>query len=740
MTRLASVVLLVAFAGPSSAQAPPVAPTAQSPQAPSAPLQPPSPPQQEPEGKPAFPSEVELVTVDAVVVDKKGQAVAGFTKDDFVVHDNGKPQLVTSFEAVSASPPPPAREPSAAPRPTYSTNAPHAAALGRTFVVFFDDIHLTSTQAFRAKATVEAFLQGAVADGDTVVLVASSGSAWWTAHIPEGRDGLIAVLKRLDGRYVPDPSPDRITEYEAMRIEVYRDQEVAWKVNRRFDAYTVNGQQTDSQGPAPADVRANQYGMIPFLVSQRAEEVYRLGTNRNKITLDVMERAIRSLAGIRGRKAMILVSQGFIYDIQLDELRNVVDASRRVNVPVYFVDTRGLVGLPEAFTAAFGRPIDSQDAVAVLADITRDAEGSEAIALDTGGFAIKNGNDLAGGMARVASESRTYYLLGYTPPDLVRDGRFRKIEVSLTPAARTRAKGLEVRARRGYFAPLDRPATAKKKPKSTRELPEIVRALDSPFELRDIPLRVGALVFDEGGLDRLNVTVATEIDVRGLGFSEQDGRANGSVAFVIEAQHRETGEYYRYDQTIEMSLRPETRELLRRNWYQVARDFTLPPGSYQAKIVVRDMATGKMGSVLHDFDVPSGSGFRISSPLLSDALDKPATPQAAGKPLLRVRPAFAPGATLYCQFGVFGAKRQETGAPLPRVSSSYEIRRVGDGQLFRRSTPSVIKPTSLGSLLRLVGIPLAGAAPGEYEIVLQATDDLAGTKAEAREHFVVEGS
>src|SRR5262245_65363160 len=110
------------------------------------------------------------------------------------------------------------------------------------------------------------------------------------------------------------------------------------------------------------------------------------------------------------------------------------------------------------------------------------------------------------------------------------------------------------------------------------------------------------------------------------------------------------------------------------------------------------MASGKIGSVLHDFDVPKGDGFRISSPLLSDALDKPASPQASGKPLLRVRPALAPGSTLYCQFGVFGAKRQETGAPLPHVSSSYEIKRVGDGQLFRRSAPSGIKPTSLGAL------------------------------------------
>ncbi len=100
-------------------------------------------------------------------------------------------------------------------------------------------------------------------------------------------------------------------------------------------------------------------------------------------------------------------------------------------MPIYFIDTRGLQGLPEAFTAAFGRPLEAQDTVAVLADLTREAEGAEALALDTGGFVVKNSNDLAGGISRVSSESRVYYLLGYNPTDLRRDGKFRKIEVKL---------------------------------------------------------------------------------------------------------------------------------------------------------------------------------------------------------------------------------------------------------------------------------------------------------------------
>ena len=84
----------------------------------------------------------------------------------------------------------------------------------------------------------------------------------------------------------------------------------------------------------------------------------------------------------------------------------------------------------------------------------------------------------------------------------------------------------------------------------------IGHALDSPFEIPDIPLRASSFVFDEVGLNQLSVQLAVEIDVRGLGFKEEGDRSNDALAFLIEAQHRETGEYYRYDQKIELSLLP----------------------------------------------------------------------------------------------------------------------------------------------------------------------------------------
>jgi hypothetical protein len=469
--------------------------------------------------------------------------------------------------------------------------------------------------------------------------------------------------------------------------------------------------------------------MIPEIVRMRAREVHLLARSRNKITLETMTRAIGALGDIKGRKAMILVSQGFVYDVQLKEMKDVVLASRQHNVPVYFVDTRGLQALPQEFTAAFGRPIESQDVVAVLADLSREAEGAESLSLDTGGFVVKNTNDLTAGMSRVSSESRVYYLLGYNPIDLRRDGKFRRIEVKLRPTAR---KGLVVRARRGYFAPLEGEIAAKKQDRD----PVIGHALDSPFDISGVGLRASSYVFDEVVLNQISVQLAVEIDVSKLAFQPDADRAADSLAFLIEVQHRETGEYYRYDQKIELSLLPETRRKLERDWYSVAREFTLPPGGYQAKIVVRDLNSGEVGSLVHEFDVPGAGQLRVSTPVLSDALE--AGPDGSKRPVLQVRRSFATTGMLYCQYSVYGAEREPAGSLMPRVRAGYEIRRT-DGVVFKRSEPTPINPTSVGALLRLNGIALRGAQPGEYDLVLSVKDELSGKAVEVREPITIVG-
>ncbi|PYQ18819.1 MAG: hypothetical protein DMF79_14025 [Acidobacteria bacterium] len=674
-----------------------------------------------------FPSGVELVRVDVVVTDKDGRPIPNLTQADFTLSENGAPQTIASFESVAVADAPDSEAPVT---PAFaSTNVGPEPRRARTFVVVFDNIHLSFAQAYRAKGAVTEFLGKATAAGDRVTLIATGGGAWWNAHMPEGRDQLMAVLKRLDGRYVPDSSPDRMTDFEAMRIEVYQDQDVALKVARRFDSYGTKGRERPNQPVAREDVgRSSATGIIDMDVRSRAAEAYRLATSRNKITLDVMSRALSALTGTPGRKSMILVSQGFVYDLELREMKKVVEASLRSNTPVYFIDSRGLVGLPDSFTAAFGPPIDVQDTVAVLADVTRDAEGTESLALDTGGFVVKNSNDLAGGIARVSSESKIYYLLGYNPSDPRRDGRFRKIEVKVLAK---RPGGLRVRARRGYYAPQEGGPAAP----VPRTDPVIARALDSPFEAKDLPLRVAAYSFDESLKDHVNVMIAAEIDARALRFKEEDGRAKDQVAFLVEAQHRESGEYYRIDEKIEMSLLPETRQKLEANWYPVVRDLSLPPGGYQVKVVVQDLSGGRIGSVIHEFEVPAVGSFRVSTPILTDTVEPP-TGGGAPKPVILVRRSFAPQSVLYCQFAVYGAA-SDPATLKPRVSSGYEIRRAG-GAVLKRSPRTTITPTSLGALLRLQGIALPAAEPGPYELLLSIRDEIGNRAIYTKQDFVIE--
>ena len=46
----------------------------------------------------------------------------------------------------------------------------------------------------------------------------TSGEAWWSARMPEGREDLLAVLERVKGRYVDPSTREHMTEYEAFWI------------------------------------------------------------------------------------------------------------------------------------------------------------------------------------------------------------------------------------------------------------------------------------------------------------------------------------------------------------------------------------------------------------------------------------------------------------------------------------------------------------------------------------------
>jgi VWFA-related protein len=679
-----------------------------------------------PEGTPpTFPARVEQVIVDLVVTDENGHPVQGIARDDLILKEDGEPQSIISFEAVELpEEPAPVAAPVSPPPSRISTNVTPEVQRGRTFVIVFDDTHITSSRARDAKAAVASFLENGVREGDYVTLISTSGGTWWTTRMNAGRDELLDTVKAFDGRYVPDNSIEHMSDWEAMRIHVYRDRQTAARVLRRFRTYGVVMRRDRVRDDTnPTYLTADD----PF-VTGRATQVYYEARNRYQMTLDTLERAADSLAAARGRKSIILISEGFIYDPGAEEFKDVNEACRRANAAIYFVNARGLEAVPTQLAAEFGPALPSQDLGFAFAETHEVAAGSESVAADSGGFTVRNTNDLESAIQRIADETRIYYLLGYVPTNAARDGRFREIDVEFSEGS---GKDLKIRARKGYYAPS--PEGSRRVATTPGIDPAVQKVFDSPWTEAEIPMRMTHHVGAEKMLGKAEVLIATEIDVRGLHFEEVEGRYQASVEFLLVVTHRESGEFFRWDQTVDLNLRPSTRERLNRVWFPVVRDFELQPGDHQAKMVVREASTGAVGSVVHDFEVPPLGQFRVSTPVITD-IHHPRTDGPGLEPQLVARRAFPQGSDIVCSFEVYGAARDETG--MPHVLQGYTIER-SDGIVYQDMPESVIPPTSLGALSRLVGFSLRGAASGDYEIRITFRDELSGKTIALREPFRV---
>jgi tetratricopeptide (TPR) repeat protein len=164
-------------------------------------------------------------------------------------------------------------------------------------------------------------------------------------------------------------------------------------------------------------------------------------------------------------------------------------------------------------------------------------------------------------------------------------------------------------------------------------------------------------------------------------------------------------------------------------------DFELAPGRYLVRLVVRDEGSGRLGSVFHELDVP-GSGFRLSTPILTDMVRGNAGGQATPIPL--ARRTFDAAKKLYCSFQVLGTA-PDPGGGAPRVTIEVAVFR-SDGTALARSPSQSLPPGPQGELGRLMAVSLERAAPGDYDFVLRARDERTGEVAEHRERFRVAGT
>jgi hypothetical protein len=182
---------------------------------------------------------------------------------------------------------------------------------------------------------------------------------------------------------------------------------------------------------------------------------------------------------------------------------------------------------------------------------------------------------------------------------------------------------------------------------------------------------------------------------------------------VVEARPRDGGKPVRDEYEQEVVVGPGAPTVLSRQWQ-------MPPGVWQLRLLARDVSTGRIGTAIHTFEVPPARGFRLSTPIVTATLEKV---DGRDRPRLSLDRVFRPGQALYCQFQAHGAAVDPAGKT-PRVTAGWELRRGG-------------QPAPDGRLSRLVGVSLEGLDSGDYALHLSARDEVTGAVASSIELFQV---
>jgi VWFA-related protein len=654
--------------------------------------------------QPTFQARADLVTVDVVVFDREGNPVPGLTRDDFTIREDGDPQAIAAFEAVAMN------EAPATPQrgSRISTNAGRPDAAGRWFFVVFDDVNISQFSTVRARAAVASFIDKALRPGDRVMIVPASGGSNWIGELPQDREDLLAFVQRLQGERRLSTGADRILDHEAMGIALGRDVQAQAQVMRR---YYENGLIADAP---PTNIAELQISPGVAMVQAKARQTYTEARSRLQTTLGTLERLAQALADARGRKTLLLFTEGFIMDTTLQDFRTLLRAAQNANVAVHFVDVGnpgGDLGQP-AGGADVARAVQENDTTIAMALAARETEGARGLAADTGGSTIA-GTGLLGGLQRVANEGRTYYLLGYSPANARRDGRFRKIEVTVNRPAVT------VRARGGYFAPSGERET----PRDAGTLaPEVRAALDSPFGAPDIPLRLTSYALGPQVGGTVRTLLVAEADPAPLRLQPRDGRYAATLDSYVLVHDQTRGSLERNERVIELNVPAAAWPELARRGIPLQREFDLAPGHYQATVLVRDRATGTLGSVRHEFEVPPPREFRITTPIVTDMLQAAGAAGQLPRPIPVARRTFAAGSRIAAAFEVLGAS--EAGSDGPRVSVAYTLRRA-DGTEVAAAAPQILARNAAGQLAVAIGIALPAGAAGEHELHLSVRDEQA---------------
>ncbi|HEX7085100.1 MAG TPA: VWA domain-containing protein [Vicinamibacterales bacterium] len=487
------------------------------------------------------------------------------------------------------------------------------------------------------------------------------------------------------------------------------------------------GQAGSASGAAAAEAQLAEMErrrLETFEVLERDQQGY--ATTHGLLAL------VNSMRALPGRKSMIFFSEGLaIPPAVASQFRTLIDTANRANVSIYAMDAAGLRTestqreTADQINAAAQRNFlqrnPSADVVggAMTADLEINEDrlradphaGLGQLTAETGGILVRNTNDLGGGFRRVDEDMRNYYMLTYVPKNDRFDGQFRNIEV------RVKRGGMEVAARKGYFAVRDTGT----QPVMAFEAPALAMLDVTPVP-NAFPVRAAAVRFPETDRPGL-VPVLVAVPASNLTYEPVDDGKAYRADFTVLVRFRDGKDQIvrKLSQHYALNTPADKLEEIKAGQVLFFRQPELDPGVYGMETVVYD-AIGTRASVrFSTVEVPEvdPAALRVSNLILvsrGERLPEGERPRDnpflvddillypnLGEPLKKGRDS-----ELAFFFTVYPPKGD--GAP-PAV-----LELMKDGRLLARSPLELPAPDANGRIQHVSRLPLDPLEPGTYDL------------------------
>ncbi len=281
-----------------------------------------------------------------------------------------------------------------------------------------------------------------------------------------------------------------------------------------------------------------------------------------RLSLQALAERLRLLPG---RKNVYWVTRGFP-PVQLRDMNKMAwektfAALNDANIAVNTVDDNTLFGPPRGFAGAISM--------------------MQQVAEETGGQAYYHRNDLDVAMASGIADSRSSYTLGFYLTEI--DGDYHELKVHID------RPGVELNYRRGYLAETEtvRDSKARKS--------DLAAALFNPLDSTGIGITASLDVTP--GKPRSTLNAHLRLDPAALSLRESPAGWTGKVEELFIELNAQGREVARISATKQFQIDAAYRPTFDIQGGKLTQAIALAPGAAKLSIVVRDTASGRVGSL-----------------------------------------------------------------------------------------------------------------------------------------------